>query len=64
MGDEIVATYYYNHKKYNIYGCWDEETPENQYDFYDIYDGEECINLGEPFYKLPTRDELIEFINQ
>ena len=29
MENEIIATYYYNHKTFDIYGCWDEETPEN-----------------------------------
>jgi hypothetical protein len=68
MGNELLATYYYNHKRYNVYGCWDKETPENEFDFYDIFedDGKSqiCINEGELFYELPTRDEVIEFIEQ
>ena len=64
MGNEHLATYYYNHKVYHIYGCWDKETPENEFDFYDIYEGSECINLGEPFWELPSRAEVIEFVNQ
>jgi len=70
MGNELLALYYYNHNKYYVYGCWDEETPENKIEFYDLYElpfGEDnliCINEGEPFYTLPTRDEVIEFINQ
>jgi len=71
MGNEIIATYYYNNNKYHIYGCWDKETPENEFDFYDIYeetrnpsDGMICVNEGEPFWEFPTRDEVIEFIKQ
>lgn len=68
MGNELLATYYYNHKEYQIIGCWDKTTPENTFDFYDVfeYDGEhtECINEGEPFYEFPSRDEIIEFIKE
>ena len=64
MGNELLATYYYNHKSYSVYGCWDKETPANEFDFYDVYEDGECINLGEPFWEFPTRDEIIEFINQ
>ena len=64
MGDEKLAIYYYNHKSYYIFGCWDKETPENTFEFYDIYEGGDCVNLGEPFYEFPTRDEIIEFVTQ
>lgn len=66
MGNELVATYYYNHKSYDVYGCWDKETPENEFDFYDLYRVEDgtstCINEGDPFFVLPTRDEVIEYV--
>jgi hypothetical protein len=64
MGNEQVATYYYQGLSFHVYGCWDKETPEGAFDFYDIYVNNECINLGEPWYEFPTRDEVIEFYKQ
>jgi len=71
LGNEIVATYYIEYKglvrrKFHVYACWDGETPENEYDFYDVYlddgTGQFCVNEGNPFWELPTRDEVKEFI--
>lgn len=33
MGNELVVTYFIDGKKYNVFGCWDKETPENEFDF-------------------------------
>ena len=58
VGDELVATYHFGKQKIYVYGCWDKDSTVH-YDFYDIYDENgECLNLGEPFYKLPTRKEV------
>jgi hypothetical protein len=38
MGNETVATYVIEGRKYDVVGCWDEETPQGRYDFYDVYD--------------------------
>jgi hypothetical protein len=61
-GDEHVGTRTVNGVTVDIYGCWDKETPENQYDFYDLYVDGECINLGEPCYKKPTNDDIRAFL--
>lgn len=65
MGNELVAIYYICSKKYYIYGCWDKETPEQEFDFYDIH-GEDgfCINESEPFWSMPSRNELKEYIEE
>lgn len=63
MGNEIVKIYNINNEKYVIYGCWDNETPENKFDFYDVYDEVgTCLNEGNPFWEMPTRDIIIDFI--
>lgn len=66
MGEELLATYYYKKKKYNVYGCWDKETPENGFEFYDVYEDDgkvqQCVNLGNPYYDLPSRKEIIDLI--
>ena len=64
QGDEQVATYEIAGKTINIYGCWDSETPEGEYDFFDIYEAVsgECLNLGSPFYTKPTQAEVEEFL--
>ena len=69
MGDELVETYLINGRRISIYGCWDDGTPEGEYDFYDIYedqDGEAvCLNIGNPFYAdegLPSKEDIEEFL--
>jgi len=46
----------------DIVGCWDNQTPENEYDFYDLFVDGECINLGEPCYEKPTDDDIRAFL--
>lgn len=65
MGNELLATYYINFKKYNIFGCWDNYTPKYEYDFFDVFNEKGiCINEGCPFYDFPTRKEIKEFLNE
>jgi len=64
MGDEKVATYNINSKKYDVYGCWDKDTKENEFSFYDLYLGGDCLNIGEPFFdEMPTRNEIIDYLD-
>ena len=60
VGNQLLATYHIGNGKYHVFGCWDEETPEYEFDFYDVHDEKgNCINEGDPFYEgLPTRDEV------
>ena len=30
--------------------------------YYELYDGEDCINLGNPFYEEPTETQIKEFL--
>ena len=65
MGNELKATYYILGRKYNIFGCWDKETPEYEFDFYDVHDEHgTCINEGEPFWEFPSYDELREYVQE
>jgi len=64
MGSEIVATHSVNGQAVVVYGCWDEDTPDEQYDFYDIYNtAGDCLNIGEPFYDVPSPLMILEFLN-
>ena len=67
-GAELLVSYWYGNKRINVYGCWDKETPENEFDFYDLYEDDgktqTCINEGEPFWEIPTYEEVEDFINQ
>jgi len=50
-------------RRVEVVGCWDEDTPEGQYDFYDLYLDGECINLGEPCHGgKPTDDDVRAFL--
>ncbi len=50
--------------QYEVYGCWDEDTPDDEYDFYDVHVGSECINEGSPFWDLPTVDSLAKWLEE
>lgn len=65
MGNELVATYRINGKKFSIFGCWDNDTPENEFDFYDVYDEDgTCLNEGCMFQCMPSREQLAEYLEQ
>lgn len=66
LGNETVASYYFSRdRRVDVVGCWDSDTPPNEYDFYDLFlygpneDTQgECLNLGEPIADMPSRDEV------
>jgi hypothetical protein len=60
--NELVKTVKIGKTKVDVYGCWDNDTPENKFDFYDLYVDGECINEGEPCYKKPTREDIEAFL--
>lgn len=63
-GNETITQYSIDGKLYDVVGCWDSETPEGEYDFYDLYDSEgHCLNEGEPFYCKPTIEEVTEYLD-
>jgi len=61
-GDEYVETRTVNGVEVEVYGCWDKETPDEQFEFYDLYVDGECINLGEPCYSKPTDEDIQAFL--
>ena len=64
MGNQLMATYYIYQQTFYIYGCWDKETPENKFDFFDLYDKQgSCLNEGDPFFEFPTYDEIKDFVD-
>ena len=67
MGNEAIETVTTKHGRITIYGCWDHETPEDQYSFYDLYDAQGiCLNLGNPFWYeegRPTIQVIEDFLD-
>jgi hypothetical protein len=61
-GSEEVIRYTIDGEEYIVYGCWDGETPENKYEFYDVEVNGECINLGNPFWTKPTFEDIKKFL--
>lgn len=48
-----------------VVGSWNDDTPDGQYDFYDLYMDGDCINIGNPCYAvdgLPKDDVIRSFI--
>jgi len=63
MGSETVKNYDTPKGKVEVVGCWDGETPEGRYDFYDVFLNGECMTLGEPFYTVPTQKQVETLIH-
>lgn len=64
MGNQIICTYYINGQQYDVVGCFDKDTPQDEFDFYDIYNTKgQCLNEGEPLYEFPTYKEIIDFLD-
>ena len=62
LGNETVETVEVLGVSVDVVGCWDEETPEGKYDFYDLFVKGECVNLGEPCYERPTKEDIRAFL--
>jgi hypothetical protein len=62
MGAEIVKTIEVNGTEVIVFGVWDDETPENEYEYYDFDIGGYCINEGNPHYG--KEENLIETIKK
>ena len=63
MGDQHLATYHYNGGiEIEVYGCWDKKTPDEQFDYYDLFLGEEHLNPGEIFSEWPTWEDARGFL--
>ena len=63
-GHTNIKTVNVNETGVDIVGCFEKDTPVNDYEYYDLFlsvDGE-CINLGEPCYKYPTTDDITAFL--
>lgn len=62
MEKETLAIYSipYN-KKFDVVGYMDADTPEGEHEFFDIFDTYtgECINEGNPFFEMPTREDVM-----
>ncbi len=62
MESELLAIYKYGQYEVYIWGCCDEETPENQFDFFDITDKGQSLNDGNPFYEFPSWFEIKAYL--
>ena len=63
MGNHVIATHLVLGSYYDVFGCFDGDTPENEFDFFDVFDMHgECLTLGNPFYEKPTRQDVVEVV--
>jgi len=58
LGNETIGTRKVDGVEVEVVGFWDDETPDNEYDYFDIFVEGLCINLGEPFYEMPTDEDI------
>ena len=61
--DALVGTYRVDGRVIEVYGVVEPDKPD-EFDFYDLYEGGECINLGNPFDHLPTQAEVADWIEE
>lgn len=67
---ETIEEFQYKGRIFQVDGCWDGETPEGEYDFYELWEAGDwgvgiCLTEGsDPFYDRPSREELIETIDE
>lgn len=60
-----LATFFIDGNDYDIDGWFDEDTPTDGFDFYDIFDKQgTCLNEGEAYYQFPTYDEVRKLIDK
>ena len=60
---ETLLTVIVDGHAYELVGSYDPETPDNDYEFYDIFcDAGNCLNEGNSFYEQPTRAETVAYV--
>jgi hypothetical protein len=67
MGSDLVATFYINTCKYNLWAVYDsmDDYDHRRVSFYDLYDEDgHCLNEGDPYYSFPSYDEVYDFIQE
>ena len=57
MREVAVETYTFNGMNYEL-DCVEDGDDT----YYELYDGENCINLGNPFYEKPTEAQIKDFL--
>ena len=64
MGNQVIATHLILGENYDVIGCFDGDTPENEFDFFDVFQARTglCLTEGNPFYEKPTRQDVIETV--
>lgn len=65
--NELVAVYIYDlsveYSKYSVYACYNNinDYDDRKVSFYDVYQDNECVNEGEPFYEMPSWNDIYEY---
>lgn len=65
-GNQHLATYYYVGRIVSVYGCYDSDTPDGTFDFYDVHDNKTgaCLNEGDPYDEFPTWWDVRELLDE
>lgn len=57
-----VKSWLIHGKVYEIYGIYYDDTPNGEYDHYEVDHDGECINLGAVFWSEPTEEDIKKLI--
>lgn len=61
MTSEHIATHNINGRDVQVIAVFQDD--ETTADFFDIFDGHECLNEGAPFWEIPTKEEIAQFLS-
>ena len=64
IGSEVVATRLVDGYRVDIVGCWDSEGSKGEtgFEFYDLFIGDVCLNMGEPLNRRPQNKTIRLYI--
>jgi hypothetical protein len=60
--DEYVKTYRIGDRQIELYGTRYADTPDAEFDFYEIFENGICLNEGDPLYEVPSEAELARIV--
>jgi hypothetical protein len=66
VADELVESIEVDGETYDVYGLYDSETPEGEFDSYDVWrrNPSELINPGDSWYELPTAGKIRRYLKE
>lgn len=61
---QLIDTHLIFGENYSVYGYYEADTPENEFDYFDVFNDKtgECLTEGNMFFEKPTRQDVVEVV--